>query len=86
MVATGEPFREDVLKKDVELPGRGDTYRQCSQEPGQSMWEAQPNFSFLLLVKIQTELQLAFVMEMVLLWVRVKAVKKHLIQRRYFSG
>lgn len=84
--ARGEPFGEDVLKMDVALPGSGDARRQCSQEPWQSTWEVRPNFLFLLFVKIQTELQIAFVMEMVLLWMRAKAVKKHLIWRRYFFG
>lgn len=86
VVATGEPFREGTLKMDTALPGRGDAYRQRSQELWQSTWEVQSNFWFLLLVKIPTELQLAFVMEMVLLWMTAKAVQKHFIQRRYFFG
>lgn len=67
VVATSELFREDVLKMNVALPGRRDAFRQWSQKPWQSMREVQLRFSFLLLIKIQTELQLAFVMEIVLL-------------------
>lgn len=39
-----------------------------------------------LLVNIQTELQLAFVMEVVLLRMRAEAVQERLILRRYFFG
>lgn len=63
MVATSELFREDVLKMNAVLPGGWDLFRQWSQKPRQSMWEVQLRFLFLLLVKIQTELQLPFVME-----------------------
>lgn len=84
VVATSELFREDVLKMDIALPGRGGAFRQHSQEPWQTTWEVQLGILFLLLVKIQIELQLAFVMEMVLLWMRTKAVQEHLIPRRYF--
>lgn len=86
VVATSELFREGVWKMEVVFPGTGDTFRQCSQEPWQSTWEVQPRFLFLLLVNIQTELQLAFIMEVVLLWMRAEAVQEHLILRRYFFG
>lgn len=76
VVATSELFREGVLKMEVVLPARGDTFRQCSQEPWQSTWEVQPRFLFLLFVKVQTELQLAFVMEVLLLWMRAEAVQE----------
>lgn len=83
VVAASELFREDVLKMDVAIPGIGYVFRQRGQEPWQSTWDVQWRF---LLVKMQTELQLAFVMKMALLWMRAEAVQEHMMLRRYLFG
>lgn len=79
MVAPSEWFRAGILKMDTELPGRGDVFRSAARSPrrlhGMCNWNA---CSFCL-----EKFRLAFWFKIVLLWMRTKAVKEHLILRRY---